>query len=402
MPKSPSQLSRLPSWLVLMGLLTAIGPLAIDMYLPAFPMMAQELHTSEANVERTLASYLLGMAIAPLFYGPLSDRFGRKIPLIFGLVLFSLASIMVAFSQDIEHLSLWRIAQAFGGAAGSVMPRAVIRDQLDTHDAAKALSMIMLIMGATPILAPIVGGQMLLFTSWRSLFYVMTFCGVALLFAVIVSMKETLNPDHVSALRPRAILSNYTALFKHRGYLYFTLTAGFGTAGMFAYISGSPRTFITVFDVPMSWFGLLFGINAFCLILGSQIGARLLNITTPLRLLSLAQPIQWGFIVIGFLFTAFDAMNVYGMMAILMIFMFCQGFVSPNASALALADQGKRLGVASALMGTLQMLCAALAGVAVSFWQQLSALPLITVLLACVSISWFFSRKAIKHTTQSE
>lgn len=400
MPQStPRRLSgQLPTWLILMGLLTALGPLAIDMYLPAFPMMAADLNTSEGNIERTLASYLFGMALAQLFYGPIADRFGRKPPLIFGLILFSTASFVVAFSQDIEHLTLWRIAQAFGGAAGLVMPRAVIRDQLDTRDAAKALSIIMLIMGATPILAPILGGQILHFASWRSLFYIMTLCGTALLVVTIFYMRETLNPEHITPLRPRIILTNYAELFKHRGFLFYSLTAAFGSAGMFAYISGSPRTFITVFEVPVSWFGALFGLNAFCLILTSQIGVRLLNIASPQRLLRLAQNTQLSIVLIGFICTLLGVINVYGMMAMMMGFMACQGIISPNAAALALSEQGRRLGAASALMGTLQMLFGALAGLAISSWQQLSPLPLATILALCVAISWFSGRRAEKQT----
>lgn len=400
MPNKPSRhLTRqFPSWLVLMGLLTALGPLAIDMYLPAFPMIAADLHTTEANVERTLASYLLGMALAQLLYGPISDRFGRKIPLLFGLTLFSVASFIVAFSHDIEHLTLWRIAQAFGGAAGMVIPRAVIRDQLDTRDAAKALSLIMLIMGATPILAPIIGGQILVFSEWRSIFYIITACGLGLLVATIFSMQETLNPQHVRPLKPKIIAVNYLELLRHRGFLLYSLVAALGSAGMFAYISGSPRTFISVFHISPSWFGFLFGINAFCLILASQIGARLLNYYSPQRLLSLALNIQALIVMIGLIATLFGIINIYGVMAMLMGFMTCQGIISPNAAALALSAQGHRLGVASALMGTLQMSCGALAGLAVSSWQQLSALPLVVVLAVCVLLSWLSGRRALHQS----
>lgn len=381
-----------------MGLLTAIGPIAVDMYLPAFPSIAHDLNTTEGNIERTLASYLLGMALAQLFYGPVADRFGRKPPLIFGLVLFSVASLVVSFSHDVEQLTLWRIAQAFGGAAGAVIPRAVIRDQLDTNDAAKALSLIMLIMGAAPILAPIIGGQVLLFSTWRSIFYIITLCGVGLLVATIWLMQETLDPKNITPLRPSTILTNYKELLKHRSFLLYSLVASFGTAGMFAYISGAPRTFISFFEIKTSWFGFLFGLNAMSLILASQIGARLLNKYSSVKILSTAQNIQISLVLLGLLCTLFGIINVYGLMAMLMGFMACQGFINPNAAALALAAQGHRLGVASALMGTLQMLCGALAGLAVSSWQHLSALPLVSVLALCVGISWFSGRTALKQT----
>lgn len=389
--------NTIPSWLILMGLLTALGPLAVDMYLPAFPQIAVDLATSEGRVERTLASYLFGMALAQLFYGPIADRFGRKPPLIFGVLLFSIASIAVAFSQDIEHLTLWRIVQAFGGASGAVIPRAVIRDHLETRDAAKALSMIMLIMGATPILAPIIGGQVLLFADWRFLFHIMTLCGAALLISTLFTMKESLDKAHVIPLRPGLIAKNYKELVKHRSFLLYSLTAAFGSAGMFAYISGAPRVFISAFEVPTTWFGALFGLNAFCLIAASQIGARLLKYYLPHRILAVAQTIQFSTVMIGLVCTLLGIMNVFGVMAILMVFMACQGFINPNAAALALSAQGHRLGVASALMGTLQMLCGALSGLAVSSWHTISAVPLVVVLSVCVTISWFSGRKALKE-----
>ena len=397
-PASRQLTKNFPFWLVLMGLLTAMAPLAIDMYLPAFPAIAADLNTSEGNVERTLASYLLGMALAQIFYGPITDRFGRKKPLIFGTLLFSIASLAIALSNDIEHLMLWRIAQAFGGAAGAVIPRAVIRDQLDTRNAAKALSLIMLIMGATPILAPIIGGQVLLFASWRIIFYIITLCGLGLLIATTLKMQETLDPKFVTPLRPQLIFSNYKALFQHRRFFFYSMASGFSSAGMFAYIIGSPRTFISAFEVPSSLFGLLFGMNAFCFVVASQVGARLLNRFTPQQLLFNAQNVQLVLVSIGLTLTLLGTMNLYLMMAMLMSVMACQGFINPNAAALALADQGHRLGLASALMGTLQMLCGSLAGLAVSSWQEQSALPLVFVLSLTVFISWLSGRKARKHS----
>lgn len=381
-----------------MALLTAIGPLAIDMYLPAFPSIAIDLNTPEGNVERTLASYLFGMALAQLFYGPISDRFGRKPPLLFGVLLFSVASIAVAFSHDIEHLTLWRIVQAFGGAAGAVIPRAVIRDHLETRDAARALSMIMLIMGATPILAPIVGGQVLLFANWRFIFHIMTLCGLGLLIATALTMKESLNKVNTIPLRPKTIAKNYKELLQHSGFIFYSLAVAFGSAGMFAYISGAPRVFISTYQVSTGWFGVLFGINAFCLILASQIGARLLQYFPSHKIFSIAQSIQFSAVIIGLVCTLLGIINLYGVMALLMTFMACQGFINPNAAALALSSQGHRLGTASALMGTLQMLCGALAGLAISSWHTISAVPLVVVLSACATVSWLSGRKALKET----
>jgi DHA1 family bicyclomycin/chloramphenicol resistance-like MFS transporter len=396
MPSSSSSLSKIPPWLVLMGLLTALGPLAIDMYLPAFPAIVTGLGTTQGHVERTLASYLFGLAIAQLFYGPFADRYGRKKPLVFGLAIFIIASIGCGYTNDIEHLTLWRIAQAFGGAAGMVIPRAVIRDNFDTRDASKALSILLLVMGVTPILAPILGGQVLVMGSWRGIFAIMAGCALILLVAVLRSMRETLNPEKVIPLGFAIIGRNYLTLLRHRRFMCYTLAGGFGSAGMFAYIAGSPRVFIELFHVDPRYFGVLFGLNAAALIVASQVSARLLNRHSPDALLRKAQLTLVAMTLAALVLTLTGGITLLWLMLCLMGFMASQGFVNPNAAALALSEQGNRLGVASALMGTLQMLCGASAGLAVSLWQSSTPLPLTGMLALCATLSWLFGRAAQK------
>lgn len=377
-----------------MGLLTALGPLAIDMYLPAFPAIVAGLDTTQGHVERTLASYLFGLAIAQLFYGPFADRYGRKKPLVFGLAIFIIASIGCGYTDDIDHLTFWRIAQAFGGAAGMVIPRAVIRDNFDTRDASKALSILLLVMGVTPILAPILGGQVLVFGSWRGIFAIMAGCALILLLAVLRSMRETLNPDKVIPLGFRVIGRNYMAMLRHRRFMCYTLAGGFGSAGMFAYIAGSPRVFIELYQVDPRYFGVLFGLNAAALIVASQVSARLLNRHSPDALLRKAQITLVAMTLAGLALTLAGSLTLLWLMLCLMGFMASQGFVNPNAAALALSEQGNRLGVASALMGTLQMLCGATSGLAVSLWQSSTPLPLTGMLALCATLSWLFGRAA--------
>ncbi|HLS50596.1 MAG TPA: multidrug effflux MFS transporter, partial [Burkholderiaceae bacterium] len=245
----PSKIhEKFPAWLVLMAALTALGPLAIDMYLPAFPNMAASLNTSQGQVERTLASYLIGLAAAQIVYGPLADRYGRKLTILAGLFVFTLASIGSIFTTNIEHLVIWRVLQALGGAAGMVVPRAVIRDRLETREAAKALSLLMLITGLMPILAPIAGGQLLLLGSWRFIFAFMAIFGVLLLAWVYYGMSETLAPENVRPLKISAITKNYLELLRHRQFMCHTLAGGFGLAGLFAYLTGSPHVFINLYD----------------------------------------------------------------------------------------------------------------------------------------------------------
>ncbi|MAL01862.1 MAG: Bcr/CflA family drug resistance efflux transporter [Alcaligenaceae bacterium] len=377
-----------------MGALTALGPLAIDMYLPAFPNIAQGLGASQGEVERTLASYLFGLSLAQLAYGPVSDRFGRKKPLIFGVTLFTLASIGCAFTNDVTHLTLLRIVQAFGGAAGMVIPRAVIRDNLETRDASKALSLLILIMGVTPILGPILGAQVMFIGGWRGIFVIMVVCGALLVYAAARHMRETLPVEKQIPLNIRNIGRNYWALLQHRQFMFYSLAGGFGSAGLFTYIAGSSRVLIDVYGVDPEYFGFLFGLNAASLIAMSQLSARLLNRHSPEKLLKLAQNSIVIVALIGVALTLAGVLNLWLFMVCLMAFMASQGFVLPNSGALALNHQGRRLGSASALMGTIQMLCGTMAGLAISAWHTDTALPMMGLLLISAAFSWLSGRMA--------
>jgi len=389
--------SRIPAWLVLMGLITALGPLAIDMYLPAFPAMADDLGVSVVKIERTLAAYLLGLAFAPLVYGPLIDRFGRRVPLLAGLTLFLLASVGVCLSTNITDLTLWRVVQAFGGAVGMVVPRAVVRDQLSTQESARALSLLMMIMGVMPILAPLLGAQLLWLWNWRGIFVLMTASAALLIVGVLRLMRETLKPEHVTSLRPAVILRSYRQLLGDRQFLGYALAGAFGTAGLFSYIAGSPRVFIGLFHVDPSVFGWLFGVNSTALILAAQVSARLLARHSPARLLRRAQMVQLGFAVLSVLLTVTHTLTLPWLMLCLIGFMASYGFANPNAAALSLDRQGHRLGVASALMGTVHMLCGALAGWGVSAWAADDALPLTGILALCSALAWGFGRGALRR-----
>ncbi|MCI2807181.1 Bcr/CflA family multidrug efflux MFS transporter [Eoetvoesia caeni] len=386
----------MPGWLVLMGALAALGPLAIDMYLPSFPAIVEGLNTTQGQVERTLASYLFGMALAQMIYGPLADRYGRKPPLLGGLIIFTIASVGCTLTGDIEHLTLWRIAQAFGGAAGMVIPKAVIRDNFSTRDAAKAMSLLMLIMGVTPILGPILGGQILLFVGWRGIFGLMAIGGALLLLASLLTMRETLAPQNRAPLRVSSIAGNYWQLLRDRQFICFSLSGACGSAGLFTYISGTPRVVMGVYGVAPTYFGFIFGLGAAALILAAQVNARLLDRHTTEKLLKLALISVVVSSAAALALTLLGLLTLPLLMVCLMGFMASQGFVNPNAAALALSRQGMRLGVASALMGTLQMLFGALAGLAISQWQSDTALPLTGILAISTVLSWLFGRIGLR------
>lgn len=377
----------LPGWLILMGALTAIGPLSIDMYLPAFPAIASGLGAQSSEVERTLAAYLSGMACAQLIYGPLADRFGRKPPLYGALILYIIASAGCALATSVEVLTICRIFQAMGGAAGMVIPRAVVRDHYSTQEAARALSMLMLIMGIAPILAPVVGAQILAWVGWRGIFVTITLCGIALLWTLSKVMVETLAPEKQIKLSWGNIFRTYGGLLLHRRFMAFALSGGLASATMFSYIVGSPRLFIEHYGVSPQTYGLLFGMNAASLIVGSQVCARLLKHHSPMKILPWALGGMMTAGLVALLFALTHLASLQSVMGCMLVFMFCYGFVGPNSAALALSDQGHQLGSASALMGTLSISCGALAGLLVSLMQMPGPMPLALSMAGCTTLA---------------
>lgn len=377
----------LPGWLILMGALTAIGPLSIDMYLPAFPAIASGLGAQSSEVERTLAAYLSGMACAQLIYGPLADRFGRKPPLYGALILYIIASAGCALATSVEVLTICRVFQAMGGAAGMVIPRAVVRDHYSTQEAARALSMLMLIMGIAPILAPVVGAQILAWVGWRGIFVTITLCGIALLWTLSKVMVETLAPEKQIKLSWGNIFRTYGGLLLHRRFMAFALSGGLASATMFSYIVGSPRLFIEHFGVSPQTYGLLFGMNAASLIVGSQVCARLLKHHSPMKILPWALGGMMKAGLVALLFALTHLASLQSVMGCMLVFMFCYGFVGPNSAALALSDQGHQLGSASALMGTLSISCGALAGLLVSLMQMPGPMPLALSMAGCTTLA---------------
>ncbi|QQX88479.1 Bcr/CflA family multidrug efflux MFS transporter [Cupriavidus necator] len=385
MPCSTSAASpaRFPAWLLICGSLMAIAPLSIDMYLPSFPSLAGDLGVDIGQVQLTLGTFLVGLALGQAFYGPFSDRFGRKPPLYIGLCLYVAAAVGCALARSVESLMLWRFLQALGGCAGMVMARAVIRDRLEAHESARAFSSLMLVMGVAPILAPIVGGAILSVSGWRAIFWVLAVAGMLILLLVHLRMEESLDRRHAAPLRLGTVAKSYAELLRDREFLGYSLSAGFGSAGMFAYISGSPFVLIELHGIAPSHYGFVFGANALGLITMSQLNARLV------RGRSLDQ-VLGGALLAAFaagLALAVAALAGVAVLPVLLagffVFIGALGCVSPNASALSLAHQGHRAGTASALMGTLQFSLGTLGGAAVSLWRDGTALPLGVVMATC-------------------
>lgn len=385
MPQSSSshKAARFPAWLLICASLTAIAPLSIDMYLPSFPALSADLHVDIGQVQLTLGTFLVGLALGQAFYGPISDRFGRKPPLYVGLALYALAAAGCAMARSVESLMLWRFLQALGGCAGMVMARAVIRDRLEAHESARAFSSLMLVMGLAPILAPIIGGAILTTLGWRAIFWLLTLAGVLILALVHFRMEESLPRERAAPLHPGTVAASYIELLRDREFLGYSLAAGFGQAGMFAYIAGSPFVLIELHGIDASHYGFVFGANAFGLIAMSQLNARLVQGRTLDQVLGRAvlAPCAAGLMLAAAALAGVLVLPV--LLAGFFVFIGSLGCITPNASALALTHQGHRAGTASALMGTLQFSLGTVAGAAVSLWHDGTALPLAVVMAVC-------------------
>lgn len=376
---------------LILGALSAFGPLAIDFYLPGFPAMAQAFATDEKHIQATLAAYFLGLSLGQLAYGPVADRFGRRIPLLIGLVLFTVASLACAFAPTLEALIVARFVQALGGCAGMVLSRAIVSDTCDAVGSAKVFSQLMLVMGLAPILAPMFGGVLVSLHGWQSIFLVLTVFSALCTLAVLLGLPESL-PAHQPRQPLSGALRQYGRLLNDRVFLGHALTGGVAIAGMFAYIAGSPFVFIKLYGVPAEHYGWLFGTNAAGFILMAQVNARLLARRGPAVLLSRA---VWVYVTAGLVLLALSALHpaaLWPLLIPLFIGIASLGAIVPNASACAMNGQGARAGSASALLGCLQFSVAAGAAALVSALDDGSAIPMALVISLCGVMAVVFSQ----------
>ena len=368
--------------ILILGALSAFAPLAIDFYLPGFPAMATAFATDEKHIQLTLAVYFGGLAIGQLIYGPLADRFGRRVPLLSGVTLFTLASFACAYAPSLEWLIGARFVQALGGCAGMVISRAVVSDKCDAVGSAKVYSQLMLVTGLAPILAPLAGGLMVGVWGWQSIFLVLSLFSVMAAIAVAVGLPETF-PAHQPRQPLSGSLRRYIDLLSDRVYLGYALTGGISIAGMFAYIAGSPFVFINLYGVPAEHFGWLFGSNAAGFILVAQVNARLLARRGPAFLLSRT---VWLYMLAALTLLGVAALRTDALWPLLVPLFICiasLGCILPNTSACAMNGQGARAGSASAMLGCIQFGVAAGAASLVGVLHDGTAMPMAMVISVC-------------------
>ena len=339
---------------LMLGAFVALGPLTIDMYLPALPTITDDLMTTSAVVQLTLTGTLLGLGLGQLVIGPLSDALGRRRPLLVGTAVHVLASLLVLVAPNVAVLGALRVVQGLGAAAAAVVALAIVRDLYEGRAAATMLSRLILVMGAAPVLAPAIGGELLRFTSWRGIFAVLVVYGVLVLALGAFGLRETLPPERRRSGGVRNTLRTYGLLLRDRTYVGLILVAGLTMAALFTYISGASFVYQEQFGLDEQQFGLLFGAGAVWLIAATQLNPLLLRRWSPAQILVAGTV---GGSIAGAVLALFAALQVGGLPGIvgpLWAVLFAAGMALPNAPALALAQYGHSAGAAAALLGAVQ------------------------------------------------
>jgi MFS transporter, DHA1 family, multidrug resistance protein len=371
---------------LILGLLSAIGPLSIDMYLPGFPAIAADLHTSVDMVSYSLSSFFIGICVGQLICGPLLDRFGRKRPLYGGLLIYIIASLGCAMSNSVEMLIAFRFLQAIGGCVGMVAPGAIVRDMFPVNESAKVFSLLILVLGVSPIIAPTFGSYLIAAFGWHSVFIILSVIVALLFLAVVFLLPESKTPDPSFSLRPETILSSYLNVLKEPQFYTYALAGAIAAAGLFAYLAGSPFVFMNLFKVSPKVYGWIFAVIAAGLITSSQLNTLFLRKFNSSQIIRVTLMVQASIGVLLFTGSALGWLNIYATIGLIFLFLSCQGFSFPNSAALSLAPFKKEAGSASALMGALQMGLGAFASAMVGFINNGTSLPMTGIMASCAAL----------------
>ncbi len=372
---------------LLIGALSAFAPLSIDMYLPGLPQVATDLGATESQVQLTLTACLLGLALGQLVAGPMSDRFGRRRPLLVGLALYTVASLLCATVSGIDQFIALRVLQGIGGAAGIVIARAVVRDHFAGNEAARFFALTMLVNGLAPILAPVIGAQLLLVTSWQGTFVVLAAFGALLFLFAATRLRESLPPERRRSGGLAPVMRAYGTLLVDRSFMGFVLASSLAFGAMFSYIASSPFVVQDLYGQSPQVFSLVFAMNALGIVVCSQVSGLLVGRLGPRRILTAGLTIM----SIGGVVLVVAAASGLGLPGIVLGYLMvvpAYGLVAPNATALALADHAHHAGSASALIGAVQFLIGAVAAPIVGLGGTDSALPTALGIATCAWLAF--------------
>jgi DHA1 family bicyclomycin/chloramphenicol resistance-like MFS transporter len=401
--KKRSSISANRYIILMLGALVTVTPFSIDMYLPAFSQIAKDLGTTPAKISLSVTSYFIGMAIGQLLYGPLLDRFGRKKPIYFGLAVYLLTSVGCLLATSADMLIGLRFVQALGGSVAMVAAMAMVRDFFSTEDMPKVLSLLILIIGSSPLLAPTVGGFITDSLGWHWVFIVLMCIVVVDIIITAVFLPQKYQPDPSVSLKMKPMLKTFLSILKHPQFAVYTWSGSFAFASMFIYVAGSPVIFMEIFHVDPKVYGGIFALLAVGFVGGGQVNILLLRKYTSAQIYRVAVIVQ---VLTSALFLYGTLQGLFGLTATIVLFFIilsCLGLIYPNSNALALAPFKKNAGSASALIGCMQIGIAGLASGSVGLFNATDSKPIVAMLLVTSVIGLAIliagKRKAALSTT---
>lgn len=375
---------------ICLGLVASLAPLSIDMYLPSFPAMAGEFGANAAQIQLTLSGYMIGFTLGQLGYGPLSDRFGRKYVLLSGIAIYVAMTILCALANDAETLAVYRFFQAIGGGAGTVLSRAIIRDRYDGVRMAKVMSLMLTIILFAPMIAPVIGGYVLVWFGWRAVFWTLVIFGVLAICVVLFGINESLPPERRSKPGLAPLLRGYGAVLTHRKSIGFILTGGITFGALFAFLSGAPFVFIEFYGVAPEHLGFIFTLNVVGVMAGGWLNSRLVMTEGVARMLSIGVWLLFAGALALFALIATNVWGVWGVILGIVFFTLPLNLINANAAAGALEYFPENAGTASAVVGAVRYGFGALSGVCVGLLHDGTAMPMGWVVLGCSLLSVVF------------
>ncbi|HTE28683.1 multidrug effflux MFS transporter [Flavitalea sp.] len=391
--------------ILVLGALTALGPFSIDMYLPGFPEIAKDLETDTSRVALSLSSYFIGISAGQLLYGPLMDRFGRKPPLYLGLALYLVASIACALCETIDSLIAWRFVQAIGSCAATVGAAVMVRDLFPISESSRIFSLLILVLGTSPMIAPTLGGYVTSAFGWQTVFIILAVLAVLLLIAVRYLLPVAYKADPSLSLKPGPILRNFRLVLSNKQFITYALTGASAFSGLFVYVSGSPQVFMEIFHMEAKIYGWIFAGLSVGFIGASQVSSKLLKYFTSEQIVYTSLLCQ-AITSVAFLVLSLNGLTgLVSTIGFIFIYLCCLGLIAPNTSALALAPFNTNAGSASSLLGVSQMTLGALASTGVSLFHASDTTPMILVMSVAsvtASIILIFGKRVIRSLANTK
>jgi DHA1 family bicyclomycin/chloramphenicol resistance-like MFS transporter len=390
--------------ILILGSLIALSPFSIDMYLPGFKAIAKDLNTTVERVTLSLSSYFIGLALGQLIYGPLLDKYGRKKPLYVGLSIYLIASIGCMMASSLNMLIILRFIQAIGGCAAGVASVAMVRDLFPVNESAKVFALLMLVLGASPMVAPTVGGYVTANFGWHAVFIILAGIATLIFILVVFALPDKYEPDHELSLKPVPIIKGFWSVFTVPQFFIYTLAGSVSFAGLFTYVAGSPVVFMKIYQVSTQTYGWIFAGLSIGFIGSSQINNLLIKKYRSEQIIPVVFVCQFIFGAVFLLASIFHWLNLPGTLVMIFLTLCCAGLSSPNTSALSIAPFSKNAGTASSLMGALQLGIGSLATMGVGAFDSISTIPLAAIMAGCgfgACLIYFVGMRLIKIPIQS-